>query len=114
MSLPSEVTSRHVYNQYVIRVKNNRDELRSFLTENNIFTEIYYPLPLHLQDCFASLGHKKGAFTGANKDAKGIFEEADGGTILLDEIGDISFIKRLAFIFVFLQEQAIFAFEPLA
>ncbi len=65
----SEVTPRHVYNQYVIRVKNNRDELRSFLTENNIFTEIYYPLPLHLQDCFASLGHKKGAFPESEKAA---------------------------------------------
>ena len=69
LTLPSEVTPRHVYNQYVIRVKNNRDELRSFLTENNIFTEIYYPLPLHLQDCFASLGHKKGAFPESEKAA---------------------------------------------
>ena len=69
LTLPSEITSRHVYNQYVIRVKNNRDELRSFLTENNIFTEIYYPLPLHLQDCFASLGHKKGAFPESEKAA---------------------------------------------
>jgi len=41
LTLPSEVTPRHVYNQYVIRVKNNRDELRSFLSEKNISTEIY-------------------------------------------------------------------------
>ena len=57
---PSEVFPRHVYNQYVVRVKGRRDELRSFLEENNIATEIYYPLPLHLQDCFAYLGYKKG------------------------------------------------------
>ena len=67
--LPLEVIPRHVYNQYVIRVNTNRDELRSFLTENNIFTEIYYPLPLHLQDCFASLEYKKGAFPESEKAA---------------------------------------------
>ena len=64
-----EVTPRHVYNQYVIRVKKNRDKLRGFLNENNIFTEIYYPLPLHLQDCFTFLGYKKGAFPESEKAA---------------------------------------------
>ena len=67
--LPLEVTPKHVYNQYVIRVKKNRDKLRGFLNENNIFTEIYYPLPLHLQDCFASLGYNKGAFPESEKAA---------------------------------------------
>ena len=67
--LPLEVTPRHVYNQYVIRVKKNRDKLRGFLNENNIFTEIYYPLPLHLQDCFTFLGYKKGAFPESEKAA---------------------------------------------
>jgi len=67
--LPQEVTPRHVYNQYVIRVKNNRDKLRAFLTENKISTEIYYPLPLHLQDCFAFLGYKKGVFPKSEKAA---------------------------------------------
>ena len=69
LTLPSEVAPRHVYNQYVIRVQENRDELRGFLSENNISTEIYYPLPLHLQDCFASLGYKKGAFPESEKAA---------------------------------------------
>ena len=67
--LPLEVTPRHVYNQYVIRLKNNRDKLRVFLTENNISTEIYYPLPLHLQECFTFLGYKKGAFPESEKAA---------------------------------------------
>ena len=69
LTLPSEVAPRHVYNQYVIRVKEKRDELRNFLSENDISTEIYYPRPLHLQDCFASLGHKKGAFPESEKAA---------------------------------------------
>ncbi len=69
LTLPLEVFPRHVYNQYVIRVKRNRDELRSFLSEKNISTEIYYPLPLHLQKCFASLGYKEGTFPESEKAA---------------------------------------------
>ena len=69
LTLPSEVFPRHVYNQYVVRVKEKRDELRAFLEENNIATEIYYPLPLHRQECFAFLKHKKGDFLESEKAA---------------------------------------------
>jgi dTDP-4-amino-4,6-dideoxygalactose transaminase len=58
----------HVFNQYVVR-SHRRDDLRAYLSEREIGTEIYYPLPLHLQECFAYLGHKKGDFPESEKAA---------------------------------------------
>ncbi|MFQ6032657.1 MAG: DegT/DnrJ/EryC1/StrS family aminotransferase [Candidatus Zixiibacteriota bacterium] len=49
----------HIYNQYTIAVK-NRDELRKYLKEKEIGHDSYYPVPLHLQECYKSLGYKKG------------------------------------------------------
>lgn len=56
-----ELKFDHIFNQYTIRVK-NRDSLKLFLKENNIDTEIYYPLSLHLQECFDYLQYKPGDF----------------------------------------------------
>ena len=56
---PAQQGARHIYNQYVIRVP-QRDVIRKRLADINIGTEVYYPVPLHQQQCFASLGYKQG------------------------------------------------------
>lgn len=65
---PREINGRHVYHQYVVRVP-RRDEQLAFLKERQIGAGVYYPLPLHLQKCFAHLGHKPGDFPQAEKAA---------------------------------------------
>jgi dTDP-4-amino-4,6-dideoxygalactose transaminase len=58
--IPAEAEGRkHTYNYYVIRTP-DRDSIRERLTTNGIASEIYYPVPLHLQECFAELGYKSG------------------------------------------------------
>ena len=59
--LPTVVGQRHVFNQYVIRVP-SRDTLRTELQTKGVSTEIYYPVPMHLQECFRDLGYKPGDF----------------------------------------------------
>lgn len=67
--LPHEVPgSRHVWHQYVIRTS-RRGELRAFLTERNIGSEIYYPVPLHLQEALKPLGYGEGDFPEAERAA---------------------------------------------
>ena len=62
-------SAHHVFHQYVVRAY-RREELREFLTARKIGTEIYYPIPLHLQPCFVYLGYREGDFPEAERAAK--------------------------------------------
>ncbi|MGA2374271.1 MAG: DegT/DnrJ/EryC1/StrS family aminotransferase, partial [Candidatus Sulfotelmatobacter sp.] len=65
---PTAAKAHHVFHQYVVRAF-RRDELREFLTARQIGTEVYYPLPLHLQPAFAYLGYREGDFPQAERAA---------------------------------------------
>jgi dTDP-4-amino-4,6-dideoxygalactose transaminase len=65
----SQAGGRHVWNQYVIRVQ-RRDALRQYLAAAGVGTEVYYPIPLHLQECFRYLGHRPGELPESERAAR--------------------------------------------
>ncbi len=70
IGLPAEASGRrHVYHQYVVRVP-HRDDVRRRLTERGVATSVFYPIPLHLQDCFRDLGGRESDFPQAEKAAR--------------------------------------------
>jgi dTDP-4-amino-4,6-dideoxygalactose transaminase len=67
--LPAPSAHRHIFNQHVIRVS-ERDRLKTALEAKGVSTEIYYPVPMHLQECFSSLAYRSGAFPESESAAK--------------------------------------------
>jgi len=92
-AIPALVTDKsHVFNNYVIRAE-RRDGLKDFLAASGIQSEIYYPVPLHLQKCFADLGHRPGEFPEAEVAASQVLAlplypelTHDGQEIVVDTI----------------------------
>jgi dTDP-4-amino-4,6-dideoxygalactose transaminase len=69
VTLPRVLTNRHIFNQYVIRIS-RRDQLQATLKQQGIGTEVYYPVPMHIQECFAYLGHHDGDFPESERAAR--------------------------------------------
>ncbi len=85
VQVPRTVQSRHIFNQYVLRLE-DRDGVRDHLKKEGITTEVYYPCPMHLQECFAYLGHRPGDFPES--------EKAAGTTLALPMYPEMSHTQR--------------------
>jgi dTDP-4-amino-4,6-dideoxygalactose transaminase len=78
--------NHHVFNQYTIRAQ-RRDELKEFLRQNRIGSEIYYPLPLHLQACYKDLGYRKGDFPESERAAQEVLSLPIYAELAEDQLG---------------------------
>lgn len=69
LAAPVVAQDRHIFNQYVVRTK-HRDGLKAHLDANKVGNVVYYPTPLHLQECFTHLGYGRGAFPESERAAE--------------------------------------------
>jgi dTDP-4-amino-4,6-dideoxygalactose transaminase len=73
VTLPTTAKGKeHLFNQYTVRVQ-QRDELRAYLKDRGVGTEIYYPVPMHLQACYRDLGYRQGSFPISEQAAEEVF-----------------------------------------
>ena len=95
----------HIFHQYTIRLKQDvRDQLVKFLKENDIGSEVYYPVPLHLQECFQYLGYKTGDLPVAEESALRVLSlpmypelSDENQCYVVDKIGDFFGNKPFSF-----------------
>jgi dTDP-4-amino-4,6-dideoxygalactose transaminase len=91
--VPQPYQASHVYNQFVIRCA-RRDDLRTFLAESGVGTEVYYPLPLHLQPALAAYGHKAGDFPVSEQLSKEVLALPIFAELTEEEIATVAGLAR--------------------
>ena len=90
IALPTVAAGRrHVFHQYVVRVS-DRDRVRQKLAEAGISTAVFYPVPFHLQECFADLGYREGDFPEAERAAKEVLALPMFPQLTDDEVGRVA------------------------
>ena len=85
--------TRHVYNQFVIRA-DRRDELKAYLQQHGVGTEIYYPLSLHLQPCYASLGYQEGSMPESERASREVLALPIHADLAAEDIEYVSQLIR--------------------
>jgi len=91
---PAPYQTRHVHNQFVIRCR-DRDRLKAYLGEQGVGTQIYYPIPLHLQPCYGFLGYREGEFPASEQAAREVLALPVHAHLPEDDVAYICELIRL-------------------